>query len=219
MSGFSQIEQQNLPIVISNPRLSTYLVTCNRNVDHALSLYQWNMQISAAFMVPLHVCEIAIRNGVVEAIESVYGQSWHLNRHFQKTLPNPTRGYNPSLDLAHNSQAHANPGKVVAGLKFAFWEKMLTARHDMPIWSHHFKTAFPGSDQNMPIHSLRGEAYNSVSAIRSFRNRIAHHEPVYARCLLDDFDLIMKMIMWRSKEAARWVDRIQTVTTLLKVLP
>ena len=42
----------------------------------ALALYAWNAQVSAAMMAPLHICEVAVRNAVAEAIEAVYGPNW-----------------------------------------------------------------------------------------------------------------------------------------------
>jgi len=37
----------------------------------ALALYEWNAQISGAFMAPLHICEVVIRNAVSDALTDV----------------------------------------------------------------------------------------------------------------------------------------------------
>lgn len=34
----------------------------------ALDLYAWNAQVSSALLMPLHVCEVVIRNAVSEAL-------------------------------------------------------------------------------------------------------------------------------------------------------
>lgn len=34
----------------------------------ALALYVWNAEVSGAFMAPLHICEVVIRNAVSDAL-------------------------------------------------------------------------------------------------------------------------------------------------------
>lgn len=70
---FTDDELRDLPTIISGPRFATYLRACGNDTASALRLYVWNAEVSAAFIVPLHICEVAVRNGVVEAIERVHG--------------------------------------------------------------------------------------------------------------------------------------------------
>jgi hypothetical protein len=46
----------------SAERLQTYEAAAARMAGHthAFELYEWNMHISCAFMLPLHTCEIAL---------------------------------------------------------------------------------------------------------------------------------------------------------------
>ena len=63
-------------IVISSARISTYeSATGGKKPDslEALNLYAWNADVSGALLIPLHICEVAIRNAVSTAIENVYG--------------------------------------------------------------------------------------------------------------------------------------------------
>ena len=46
------------------------------SLERALELYAWNAQVSAAFLHPLHICEVVVRNGVSNVIEAVYGPTW-----------------------------------------------------------------------------------------------------------------------------------------------
>jgi hypothetical protein len=45
----------DLPGVISAPRFATYLQARGNDRAAALTLYEWNLTISAAFIVPLQV--------------------------------------------------------------------------------------------------------------------------------------------------------------------
>ena len=51
--------------------------------------YSWHALTSAAFFASLHVCEVAVRNGVDAALVVVYGPNWPWNSTFERSLPNP----------------------------------------------------------------------------------------------------------------------------------
>ena len=64
---------------LSPSRIGTYerAVIATGDVSAAaLTLYDWNAQISGAFMTPLHLCEVVMRNAVSEALTTVYGDRW-----------------------------------------------------------------------------------------------------------------------------------------------
>ncbi|OLP44427.1 hypothetical protein [Rhizobium oryziradicis] len=218
---FSAIELSDLPDVISAPRFATYLRAAGNNRSDALALYQWNLEVSAAFIVPLQVCEVAVRNGVVEALEKVHGANWPWSNGFIRSLPIPkkTWHYNPQTDLQTVASRMPTAGKVVAELKFAFWEKTFTAGQDLRLWVPHMQSAFPGVPAGTPIPMARANAFAALQAVRALRNRIAHHEPIFTRDIQAEYQRLHDMIHWRNPTAASWMDRIQKVTTLIPLRP
>lgn len=218
---FTPDELHHLPNVISAPRFATYLQATGNDRERALALYEWNLTLSAAFIVPLQVCEVAVRNGVVEVLEQVHGATWPWSNGFLRSLPRPKRltDYNPESDLRSVAARMPTAGKVVAELKFAFWERLFTAGQDSRLWVSHFHAAFPGAPPAMPIPAARTTAYNSLKAIRSLRNRIAHHEPIFTRDIANEYQRIHDMIAWRSPVAAAWMDNKQGVTALIPNKP
>src|SRR3546814_10404971 len=90
---FSQDELHELPTVISAPRFATYLQAMGNDREKALALYEWNLDLSSALIVPLQVCEVAVRNGIAEAIEHVHGANWQWNNGFFRSLPRPQRQF------------------------------------------------------------------------------------------------------------------------------
>ena len=217
---FTADEEHHLPNVLSAPRFATYLRETGNDRTRALHLYHWNLQVSAAFMVPLHVLEVALRNAIVEAIEAVHGGTWPWTRGFIRSLPNP-RGpaYSPKRDLEGCAAQQPTAGKVVAELKFVFWEKMLTNRHQGRLWDDHFYAVFPDAPRGVAASQRRSELRSDIEAVRRLRNRIAHHEPVFPRALQDDFDRIIRCIRWRNETTSNWVLEIETVRALLAVRP
>lgn len=123
-SPLSPAQVDDLEGILSPPRFATYLRETGGDRVRAMQLYCWNTDISAAFYIMLQFCELAVRNGAVEALEVAFGANWHLNRGFRHTLPrlNNGRGYQPADDLHACARKFPTAGQVVAGLKFAFWQ-------------------------------------------------------------------------------------------------
>jgi hypothetical protein len=218
---FTPAELHDLPLVISAPRFATYLQATGNDRERALSLYEWNLTLSAAFIVPLQVCEVAVRNGVAEAIEKVHGATWPWSNGFLRSLPRPKRltDYNPEIDLRSVAARQPTTGKVIAELKFAFWEQIFTAGQDSRLWLAHFRASFPGTPATLSIPTARATARDDLRSIRHLRNRIAHHEPIFNRNLVDDYRRIHELTGWRSQTAAAWMNRKQGVTSLIPLKP
>lgn len=210
---------------LSAARIGTYenalggLASVQRT-EKALKLYMWNAQISAAFFVPLHVCEVITRNAVSEVLETVYGARWPWSPGFERSLPNPAHGYKPKVDLMTVTRNQTTTGKVIPELKFVFWQKMLTGRFDSRLWSNHILTAFPhAAAQGLNAGQLRQNLYNDLETVRKLRNRIAHHEPIISRNLEDDFATIKRLIAYRCQHSLEWMQNNQMLLPLLTLKP
>jgi hypothetical protein len=115
--------------VLSEPRIGTYLTATSGDETKAIALYEWNARVSAALLLPAHFAEVATRNAVADALESLYNSRWPWDAAFERSLPNPPwPTYSARRDLTQTRSHHPTTGKVIAELKFAFWQKMFTAR-------------------------------------------------------------------------------------------
>lgn len=219
--SFSTDDLRELPGVISAPRFATYLRAVGNDPAKALTLYQWNLDISASLITPLHICEVAIRNGVAEAIAMVHGEEWPWSEGFLISLPESKRktDYNPAKNLRGVASQHSTAGKVVAELKFAFWERLFTKGQDDRLWKPYFRECFTGAPDGLPVAILRQTAHENLVKIRKLRNRVAHHEPIFSRNIAGEYERICEMIGWRSQVAVAWVNRIQTTTALMAAKP
>lgn len=122
----------------------------------------------------------------------------------------------------------ANPvvipvGKVIAELRFVFWVSLLTSGHQGRIWDDHLATAFPrlpGADGSpMQVAAARQVLHDEVDAIRKFRNRVAHHEPLLRARLDDELRRLVRVVGWRCPVTAAWLERQQEVNRLLVTRP
>jgi hypothetical protein len=181
----------------------------------ALDLYNWNTQISGAFMAPLHICEVVIRNSISDTLTTVYGPRWPWSPVFEASLSHPPHGYSPRRDLADARRAQPTTGKVIPELKFVFWQRMFTGRHDVRLWDPHLRTVLPNLDPVKTVAQLRAEIYGDLEHVRFLRNRIAHHEPIFRRDLADDLRKIEALIRFRCHLTADWMMQVQQVTSYL----
>jgi hypothetical protein len=168
---------------------------------------------------PLHICEVVLRNAVSDALERVYGARWPWSIGFEQSLPAPRLGYSPRRDL-QNARTHAaTTGKAIPELKFVYWQKMFTGRHDTRVWNTHLLGVMPNLDSSKTISQLRQQIYDDLEKVRELRNRIAHHEPIFTRNLTDDLQRMVSLIEHRCKITAEWMLDNQQASALISARP
>jgi len=175
---------------LSPSRIGTYeTVAGARTLDdpNALALYAWNAMVSAALLAPLHIFEVIVRNAVADALDAVYGPRWPWEQTFVLSLPNPQRNYNPRRDLLRVAATQPSTGKAMPELKFVFWQEMFTRRHDVRLWNTHLKRVFPSHSAGT-VATLRKAIYVDMEVVRRLRKRVAHHEPIFTRNLVDSIE-------------------------------
>lgn len=207
---------------ISPARIATYETAIGITaVDDlaALKLYAWNAQISGALLTPLHICEVVVRNAVAAALEIVYGSQWPWAAGFERSLPNPQGGYSPRQDLISARHNKHSTGKVIPELKFVFWQKMFTQRHDARLWLPHLHTVLPNMDVTKTLTDRRKMIYDDLEQLRFLRNRIAHHEPIFTRVLNEDYRKIVELVRFRCAVTAIWLEQNQTVEQIITAKP
>ncbi len=184
-----------------------------------MGLYGWNARAAAAFMLPAHFAEVSTRNVVSEALTTLYGPRWPWDTTFEQSLPN-TKGpvYSSRKDLLQTRSKQSTTGKVVAELKFAFWQNMFTSRHGVRVWDPQIQTLFPNASC-LTARQLRSRIYDDLEVIRKLRNRIAHHEPIFTRNLDDDLMRIFELIELRSTPTINWVLALEDVSAILAERP
>ncbi|SCM79626.1 conserved hypothetical protein [uncultured Pleomorphomonas sp.] len=135
------------------------------------------------------------------------------------SLRNPFPGYSPRRDLTELARKLPTAGKIVAELKFVFWERMFTRSHDAVIWNSRFGRVFPNADPAKTVQQLRKEGFDELQKIRDLRNRIAHHEPIFRRNVREEYARIRGIVAWTDEVAARWLDKVETVRGMIALKP
>lgn len=181
---------------LSPERFETYR-SASGEADHVpgLRLYMWNAAVASRFHGPLHLLQVTLRNAVHDRLSANYGDVWYdvpglLYGPEQKDVAS-TKSF---LQLRREP---LTPGKVVAELNFRFWVGLFATKYN-PLWKTDLGRLFtPRID--------RRELHRDLDILRTLRNRIAHHEPLLQRRLMDDLDRIVRITHALSPHMADWL--------------
>lgn len=205
---------------LSPERMSTYVKAAGGDREQALRLYTWNTAVSAAFYGPLQGLEVTLRNAMHRELRGAYGPAWYDNPACGLDAGTLDRIDKAKRTLQKNGYA-IDPPHVVAELAFGFWVSLLgkgghgrtpdtsKRNYDMTLWRTALYKAFPHS------RSSRVAIHKPLDYLRTFRNRIAHHEPIFDRDLAADFRSILTVSRWICPQTAGWIEHHSRVEKLL----
>jgi len=137
--------------------------------------------ISSPRLQPYHHLEVGLRNALdgVLVLESGVGTQW-MEGSSVLLSPASLRRVRQARDRARVGGAPVTHGKVVAELTFGFWWSLLADEYNRSLWQPFLRFAFDGPVRRRRLHA-------ELDALRTLRNRIAHHEPIHRRDLAADF--------------------------------
>lgn len=207
--------------LIGEARLGRYLERYNDNEALALRLYMWNLELSSAFWGPLSLLEVALRNRLQTSLRphSLNGR-WlksHLCERENGALERALR------DLERLGVEAPTDDDLVANLSLGFWVGLTTSgmprnrdlNYETVLWRPYLSTAFP----NMPVepgrYPSRRRLHMELDSIRKFRNRIAHHEPVWRSNHRAMLDLIVSVAGYMDADMAAFLESAHRVDDVI----
>jgi len=203
---------ERLREALSQERFGTYLNAAGNDEQLAFDLYLYNSRLAKAFLYPLSMVEVTLRNRIDLILTSKYGSDWPRNAAFRASLS--------SVDAQQaiaKAISRAGPGpksKVVAALTLDFWSNLFRKDyHDL--WRFTLHTAFP----NLPRKVYRDDIQSALRKINDFRNRVAHHEPIIAENAPQVLSTIYKVTGYCSTDSLTWLRHHVTVAEVLRTRP
>lgn len=205
---------------LSPERMATYLTAASGDREKALHLYTWNTAASAAFYGPLQGLEVALRNAMHRELTGAYGLNWYDNPDCSLDAGAYERVDSAKHDLARDHYP-IDPPHVVAALAFGFWVSLLArggrlpgqnsrrANYDMTLWRPALFRAFPNA------RKARADVHRPLDYLRTLRNRIAHHEPIFTRHLAADHASILDVSGWICPNTRDWITHHSRVPDIL----
>lgn len=199
--------------IISSQRLGRYLRAAGHDTNKAMKLYGWNMQLSEAFFPSLSAAEVCLRNKISKRLRELHGEDWWCKSELLDQL-GKAKGQMKWAQKKLRKKGDVTEGGIIAELTFGFWAKMLLPKYEQILW-----TEFRSTFEQLPDNINYAQFFERCDAIREFRNRIFHHEPIF------DYDLslrekeILELITWISPEKAKWVKPYSRVQVILRQRP
>lgn len=202
---------QGLPALVGPDRFRTYLDAVGGDAGQAIRLYSWNVEVSAAFWGPVQVIEVVLRNALHEGMGRLFDRSdWWTHPRVGLHHSQSEQVTTAEAKLTRRRAAYG-PGHVVAELTMGFWTGLLGRGHayEHRFWIPALRHAFPAYSGN------RTDLHRTVESLRLFRNRIAHHEPIFARHLAADHDSILRLAAYIHPDARMWLSSHSRVLPVL----
>ena len=159
--------------LFSKARMQKYLRACGSSEEQAMQLYSYNACLSQAFFGVVSLFEVILRNAINEHYLKTLGEDWIINQAVPGGLLEHEADEVAFTKNAYDKEKVYSHDKMVGSFTFGFWTYLFTKRN-YKIGGKTLLQIFPrrakGTTQKM--------VYADITAIREFRNRIAHHEPI-----------------------------------------
>lgn len=191
----------DLEKALSTERFSTYLTWADGDRGEAIRLYTLNCQLSESMYTPLHMLEVALRNGIHEVLLGASGPDWFNHVKYRQNARQPEMVTKAEDDLREANKA-VTPGAMVAALTFGFWTSMVGKEYEN-LWQTTLHVIACRESGKGLTRKLLAQP---LGPIRTLRNRIAHHESILHWNLPKHYQKILEIIRWLSVPAADWCE-------------
>ena len=191
----------------SQARLNKYIGACNGNPTKALTLYRHNVKLCQKFYGILNIFEVILRNAINDHYKTVFNDADWIKNQLQtgKMLENtPQRNeVLRILDSLNNNGRYSND-RVVSSVSFGFWTHLFT-KQPFRLGGQNLLQIFPNRTHGLGQRAI----FNELMSIKTFRNRIAHHEAICfnsndqidVTMVQEKYDLILKYIKFLGYES------------------
>lgn len=214
-----------LTLPVSSVRLESYRPPAGTDLEMLIN-YLWNLELNEALFPSLHAAEVSFRNSIHAAASAHYGTEFWFDQQ-DVLMAGQVRSVAKARDKLTQNQKPHTAGRIVAALSFGFWISLFNRPYERQ-GRNSPATRLYWHDQNnqprlllatLPYLTNRYRARGPVEArytqVLELRNRVAHHEPIWARPdLRREHDLILNAISWVSpqmRDAIALCDRFPDV--------
>jgi hypothetical protein len=199
---------------ISHERLDAYRQRGTSNDDSELfAHYAWNMALSESLYTPLQCLEVSLRNGIHDAATAYFKTDIWFDM--------PGVLYPPEFNKVQEakgtllkSKKPLDAGRIIPELTFGFWTSLFDVRYEKILWPWLLKPVVP----NMPRHiRTRKNLSKRLNRVRTLRNRIFHHEPIWHwRDLQSQHTDTLEGITWVNPAMVAFVEQFDRFEEIYK---
>lgn len=170
---------------LSEARIARYINEAEGDFSKAVQLYNWNALLSQSLYIPMQMWEVSLRNRLNSFLIWKYNDNWPYDARLTRNLKkNEQRRLTATIERQRQQRKIQNIplDPIVADLSAGFWVGLLTSSYDVPfVWRYNLPRVFP----KYAAGFRREDAGSICDGLLDIRNRIAHHEPIYHRDILN----------------------------------
>jgi hypothetical protein len=198
---------------MSRERLKAYRLPGDADEADGVARYAWNLALAAALLPSMHTLEIAFRNELNRAavkLTEKRGFRYHrvaswLDARPTMLLPHEAEKVERAKTNLGNDPRSQTEGHLIAKLDFGFWvalcrDPYADSRAAGPrLWPRALDLAFRHRPASV---TTRSQIFHPFDRIRKFRNRVAHHEPIWDRAYVAEHEHVLESLAWISPKLA-----------------
>ncbi|HET7465007.1 MAG TPA: hypothetical protein VFJ82_27430 [Longimicrobium sp.] len=198
---------------MSRERLRAYRLPGDADEADGVARYAWNLALAAALLPAMHTLEIAFRNELNRAavkLTEKRGYRWHrvaswLDARPTMLLPHEAEKVERAKMQLGGDPRSQTEGHLIAKLDFGFWvalcrDPYADSRAAGPrLWPRALDLAF--RHRPAPV-TTRSQIFHQFDRVRKFRNRVAHHEPIWDRAYEAEHEHVLESLAWISPRLA-----------------
>ncbi|MFC0672850.1 hypothetical protein [Brachybacterium hainanense] len=198
------IAYSDLETLLSAPRLAPFLREASGDEARALEYYEWNGRMASEAMVSVAQLEVVVRNAIDRELrthfrEDARGIPWFMLGWMNERQQNGFDQVRSRLRRDERpNRMRDTRDQIIAGQNFGFWDSLLDRAHQ-ELWNACLHHAFPHSGGN------RGRVQDALKKVRTFRNRLAHHDSLRQINILAEMERIFAIGGWVSPAAETWM--------------
>lgn len=175
---------------LSSNRMNRYLKSTTTEA-RAFELYELNSELGAKLWPAIQYYEVVLRNLVDKALSQTFSENWIENESFLFALKVQKQN---SIKSTIKSCARKNKSftknDVIADLSLSIWLEVVSQKFLDQVWSKCIDDIFPHRPHEQSVECFILELEERFKYIKTLRNRIAHHEPIYHLNIQNGIDAI-----------------------------
>jgi hypothetical protein len=204
--------RDDVEAALSSERFSVYRAAAGGSLERAVDLYCWNVAVGSAFFGPIGVLEVVLRNALDRQLSRAFRSPWYEDRTFLANDPKIEARIQAARDELTKRRNTVTHPRMVAQLSFGFWVQLLrpgpNGVYVPTIWGPALSKAFPAGTK-------RSRVVAELDPLLKFRNRVAHHEPIFRSNPAAQYDSILRIIALMAPNLVPWVEHHSRVRTLI----
>lgn len=179
---------------ISHERLDAYRQRGSSSDNAELfAHYAWNMTLSESLYTPLQCLEVCLRNGIHDAATEYFNTDTWLDLP-GVLYPQEIGKVQEAKNTLIKGKKPLDVGRIIPELTFGFWTSLFDVRYEKILWPWLLKPVVPIMPRQIRIRKNLSKRFNHI---RTLRNRIFHHEPIWHwRDLQNQHADLLEAIRW-----------------------